>query len=215
MIKGAIFDMDGVLLDSMPLWDRVPELYLESLGITVTENLGELTFAMTIEEGAQYMIDSYELNQTVEEVIQGITEHTLYQYRHSILLKQGALELLSELKEKEVPVTVATTSSRDMAEAAFARLGIDSYIDCIFTADDVGCGKERPDIFIRAAAFMGTKPEETWIFEDALHSVITAKKAGFYTVGIYDISSKNKQEDLKKACDQYVRSLKEVRLLYQ
>lgn len=202
--------MDGVLVDSMPLWNRAPGLYIESLGIKPSENLGEIMFALTMEEGSQYLIDTYCPDKTIPELMQGIVDYMLHHYVEDIPLKPGVLEILKELKEKGLPVTVATTSKLDMAEAAFARLGIDQYIDHIFTADDVGCGKEKPDIFFMAAEYMGTKPEETWIFEDALHSVQTAKKAGFHTVGIYDAASENKQADLKAICDLYVRSMGEV-----
>ena len=210
MIKGIIFDMDGVLLDSMPLWNRAPALYIESLGKTPEENLGTVMFSMTMEEGCRYLIDTYGLDLTVPEIMQGIVDNMLCRYEQDIPLKEGAEELLCFLKEKDLPVTVATTSKKVMAEAAFARLGISKYIDHIFTSDDVGCGKEQPDLFLMAAGFMKTKPQETLIFEDALHAVLTARKAGFKTVGIYDAASEAKQTELKKFCDIYVMSPKEA-----
>ncbi len=210
MIQAVIFDMDGVLLDSMPVWNQAPVLYLQSQGITPEENLGAVMHAMTMDEGTDYLIQRFQLKQTRDELQQGISDCVLEYYRSSISLKPGAFRLLAELKRRNIPVTLATTSLHCMAEAAFRRLEIRQYFDGIFTSEDSGNGKDRPDLFLMAANFMGTQPEDTWVFEDSLHAVQTARAAGFHTVGIYDAASESKQEELKKVSDVYVRSLKEV-----
>ena len=72
MIKGVIFDVDGVLLNSMPVWENLGELYLNRLGIEAEKGLGETLFTMSLEEGTDYMISHYGLKMTPEEVIAGI-----------------------------------------------------------------------------------------------------------------------------------------------
>ncbi len=71
MIKGVIFDVDGVLLNSMPVWENLGELYLDHLGIEAEKNLGETLFEMSLEEAADYLISHYNLEKTVEEVVHG------------------------------------------------------------------------------------------------------------------------------------------------
>ena len=74
MIKGVIFDVDGVLLNSMPVWENLGELYLDHLGIEAEKNLGETLFEMSLEEAADYLISHYNLEKTVEEVVQGLNK---------------------------------------------------------------------------------------------------------------------------------------------
>jgi hypothetical protein len=80
-------------------------------------------------------------------------------------------------------------TERGCAEAALERTGVLGLFAAVVTSDDVDCGKDRPDIFLRAAADLGTAPAETLVFEDALHALRTAKAAGFPTVGVYDAAS--------------------------
>ena len=74
MIKGVIFDVDGVLLNSMPVWENLGELYLDHLGIEAEKNLGETLFEMSLEEAADYLISHYNLEKTVEEVVHGLNK---------------------------------------------------------------------------------------------------------------------------------------------
>ena len=73
-----------------------------------------------------------------------------------------------------------------------------------------GAGKERPDIYLAAAKALGTHPADTWVFEDALYAIKTAKAAGFYTVGLYDETSRNDQEAIAGLADCYVREIQSV-----
>ena len=73
MIKGVIFDVDGVLLNSMPIWENLGELYLNSLGMEAEMGLGETLFTMSLEEGADYLISRYGLKKTREEFIEDLS----------------------------------------------------------------------------------------------------------------------------------------------
>lgn len=101
-------------------------------------------------------------------------------------LKPGVKEALQKLQKKGVGITAATSGNREHIEAAFQRLGIGGYFQKIFTSSEVGVGKSNPLIYQEAAKFLGTELEETYVFEDVLYAIETAKKAGFHTVGIYD-----------------------------
>ena len=100
-------------------------------------------------------------------------------------------------------MTVATSSDYPLIEGAFKRLNIFEYFTEILTCTLVGAGKDSPMIYEKAALLMGTKPEETCVFEDALHALMTAKKAGFYTVGVYDEASAGNQTELRENAELY------------
>ena len=112
-------------------------------------------------------------------------------------------------------MTVATSNNKEEVEAAFKRTGLSSYFERIFTCEEVGAGKTKPDIYLEAAKYMGTKPEETIVFEDVLHAVRTAKKAGFLVVGLYDEASKTEQEQIQKEADWYCREISELPDIWQ
>ena len=83
-------------------------------------------------------------------------------------------------------------------------------ISTIVTTDDAGVGKQEPDVYYLAAKEIGSKPENTLVFEDALHALVTAKRGGFQTVGVYDDASAEKQEEIRKTSDFYIRTFWEI-----
>lgn len=109
-------------------------------------------------------------------------------------------------------MVVATSTDRVHAEAALKRTGIYDYFERIFTCSEVGEGKSKPDIYEEAAAELGTKRTATWVFEDALYAIKTAKKAGFRTVGLYDETSKKEQEKIRGTADIYLKEIEEFPL---
>ena len=207
MIKGAIFDVDGTLLDSMEIWEDVAIRFLKSIGVEAEPDLPEVMFTMSLPEGAAYVKEHYRLTRETDEIIQGVLDIIRKYYEETAPLKPGVTKILEELSGKRIPMTVATSNNKEEVEAAFKRLGIASYFSRIFTCEEVGAGKTRPDIYMKAAEYMGTRPEETVIFEDVLHAIRTAKKAGFLAVGLYDEASKADQEEIKKEADWYAKSM--------
>ena len=94
MIKGAIFDVDGTLLDSMEIWEDVGVRYLNSIGIEAEPDLGTVLFTMSIQEGAAYVKEHYHLSQEPEEIEQGVLDIISNYYKKTALLKSGVKELL-------------------------------------------------------------------------------------------------------------------------
>ena len=186
MIKGVIFDVDGVLLNSMPIWENLGELYLNSLGMEAEMGLGETLFTMSLEEGADYLISRYGLKKTREEIIEDLTREVRDFYVEKVPLKEGVRQYLFELNEKKIPMVIATSGDRKNAESALKRLKVFNYFQAVFTCSEIGSGKTQPDIYLAAALHMDVDPEETLVFEDAYHALLTAKKAGFKTVAVYD-----------------------------
>lgn len=144
MVKGVIFDVDGVLLNSMPVWENLGELYLQKFGIQAEKDLSEILYEMSLKEAAEYLISHYGLKQTVEEVTKGIVKEVEQFYVEKVPLKEGVREYLKELKERKIPMVIATSGDRKNAEAALKRLKVFSYFEGIFTASEIGSGKNQP-----------------------------------------------------------------------
>ncbi len=213
-LQGVIFDVDGTLLDSMPMWENAAARYLEGLGITPEPNLSQILFPMSLTKAAEYMKERYGLTFTVPEIMEGFNETIHAYYRDEAPPKQGAQELLEALKKEGIPMTVATSTDRYHIEAAFERLGWFPFFEELLTCTEIGVGKVQPKIYELAAKHMGLPCEAVWVFEDALHAAQTAKRAGFPVVGVYDRASEKNQALLKETSDIYMERLWSAQQLF-
>lgn len=216
MVRGVIFDMDGVLIDSMPVWENIDGIYLREQGREPKPGLAKELLAKSLPEAAEYIRTEYALPKTAEEIVSEIVAAVHLQYASKIPMKKGALSFLRQLKEHGIRITVATSNERVLAEAALRRLGLLPLVDGIFTCEEAGAGKrENPAVYLQALAFMGTELKETWVFEDVLHGIHTARQAGFQTVGIYDASSSDSQEAIRQEAVLYLEDLRDFEMFYQ
>ncbi len=211
MIKGAIFDVDGTLFDSMDAWHNAGYNYLKSLGITADKNIGDLFFSMTMDEVVEYMQENFDVPKDKEVVARGIHDQVEHYYRDLTELKPGALNLLKKMRDKGIPCTIATSTDRFLIEMGLEKAGISGYFVGIFTTTEVGKGKSFPDIFQNAMDLMGTEARDTWLFEDGLYSMITAKAYGMPVVGVYDRVSHEDQDAIREVADIYVENLEDLR----
>ena len=203
MIKGAIFDFDGTLLDSMFIWDTIGEEYLRSLGKEPHEDLKETFMTLTLEEAAEYYREHYGVTLSVKEIVDGVNAMVEQTYRTKVTLKPGVADYLCRLKENGVRMCVATVTDRYLVEETLERLGVRHYFSEIFTCAEVGFGKDKPVIYQKALEHLGTEKSDTYVFEDLPFALNTAKTDGFPTVGVYDRHEAH-QDELKELADYYI-----------
>ena len=211
MIKGAIFDLDGTLLDSMFIWDTIGEDYLRSIGIEPRENLAETFKTFTLEESAEYYRTHYGVTLSVEKIVNGVNLMIEDFYRNTVLLKEGVAEFLARLSNGGVKMCIATVTDKYLVEAALIRLNVRQYFGEIFTTAEVGCGKNDPKIYRTALAYLGTEKRETLVFEDVLHALMTAKNDGFPVAAVYD-KHEIRQTEMKANGDYYITDYKTVKI---
>ena len=203
MLKGAILDFDGTLVDSMFIWDTIGEDYLRSLGKEPHEDLKETFMTLTLEEAAEYYRTQYGVTLSVKEIVDGVNTMVEGIYRTRVALKQGVADFLAQLKENGTRMCIATVTDRYLVEETLDRLGILQYFSEIFTCAEVGYGKDKPIIYRKALEHLDTAKNETYVFEDSLFALKTAKADGFTTVGVYD-RHENRQDNLKNLADYYI-----------
>lgn len=182
--KFCIFDMDGTLVDSMPIWKSLGKDYLEARGHRPTQAQLAAMGPMTMLEGAAFLMETFGVAGPPERIIEEMHAVMEGHYRTDIPLKPGVRDYLDRLKGEGARLCVATATAEPLARACLERLGVEDCFDFILSCETVGAGKTRPDVYLEAARRLGSAPGETAVFEDALYAARTAKKAGFYTVGV-------------------------------
>ena len=207
MRKGAVFDVDGTLLDSMPIWENASERFLEGLGIEAEPGLNEIMFRMSLDEGAAYLRSAYNLAMTDQEIKEGVLGVIRDFYFYQAQPKPGAGEFLAQMKAREIPMYIATSSNREHIRAAFERLGVYNYFDGLITCEEAGAGKSDPRIFLLAADRMGLEPADIFVFEDVIHAIRTANSAGFVTAGVFDPASSDDNAAIRQESAIYIHSL--------
>ncbi len=208
-IRGAIFDVDGTLLDSMFIWDTIGETYLRSIGYEPREKLNEVFKNMSLFQAARYYQTEYGVTLSIDQIMDGVNAMLERYYRFEVPLKPGVAELLERLRQSGVKLCIATATDRHLVEAALDRCGVLSCFGEIFTCNEVGHGKDEPDIFEAALRFLGTRREETLVFDDALYAVRTAKEAGFPVAAVYD-SHERSQAEVRARSDLYLEDLTQL-----
>lgn len=203
----AIFDMDGTLVDSMGYWRALSTEYLNSRGVAhIPEDIIKRIKPMTMTESAALFIESFGLSGTAEEIAGQMNAMMDGHYRSDIPLKKGAREYLEALQNRGVCMCVASATAEPLMEACLGRLGIRDCFAFLLSCETVGVGKNQPDVYHAAAERLGAKPDEIAVYEDAFYAAETAKKAGYYVVGVFDESSAKNWDRLKELSDEVLFS---------
>ena len=208
--QGAIFDADGTLLDSMQVWRNLGELYLRSRGIEPEEGLSGKLWPLSYEQGCMYLKRNYGLKESVVEIQQGISAMIEDFYRDKVTLKEGVMDFLERLRQKNISLVIATSGDRELLNAALRRNNIAGYFEAVFTCSELNTDKRHPEIFTACAEELGLKPENIAVFEDVLFALETAKNAGFITFGVEDKSSINDKERIIDLADYYVEDWRNI-----
>lgn len=213
----AIFDMDGTLLDSMEMWHTASDKYLVSKGKIPEKNLWDKVKWLNMTETVDYLILKYGLSGRPEEIQKEILRQIQDEYENNLQLKDGVKELLKTLNKNKIPCILATATDRSCVIPCIKRLGIEKYFTAIITCLDLNTSKSKPLIFEKAAELGNSTPENSLVFEDALHALRTAHNAGFKTCAVYDKSDEEKTEPpetdwqrILKIADIKIKSLKEA-----
>ncbi len=209
-IEGAIFDLDGTLLDSMDIWDGFGERYLTLCGIKARPDLEKIIHKLSIWEAAAYFREEYQVPKSEEKIVQEINQMIEKAYLYTIKAKKGASEFLHRLANQKVKMCIATATDRYQVEAALKREGLRSLFEEIYTCSEVGEGKQSPKIYLQAWQNLQTPKEHTWVFEDMLYATKTASSAGFPVIVVQDEKSLADEEQLRKIAVKYVTDYSEL-----
>lgn len=209
-IKGAIFDLDGTILDSMHIWPEIDEDFLGRRGISVPDDYIKEISTMGFHEIAIYTKNRFNLTESIEDIKREWNEMSVMAYSTTIGLKKGAKEYLKFLKNRGIKLSVATASSEQIFIPALENNGVLDLFDAVTTLAEVSRGKGHADIYLKAAEKIGVEPSCCVVFEDIYEGLKAAKNAGFITVGVYEKYSVHPAELVKEQSDLFIYDFDEL-----
>lgn len=196
-IKSAIFDLDGTILDSFGIWERVDVLFLERRGIEVPpdyiDELNRLPYDLT----ASYTKERFSLQSSTAEIYEEWNEIAEDEYS-KVALKDGSLELLSALEERSVRMTVATDLPPRLYTKALSMPCLSRFFSSVSSSSEVGTRKSEPDLYLLSLRRLSAAPEETVLFEDLPAALGTGRKLGIRCVAIEEKATSSGIDELKK-----------------
>lgn len=209
-IKGAIFDLDGTLLDSMGTWAALSADFLRERGKEYSDEFLERLRPLSLREAAALMIETYGIPDSIDEIVDLFLSRVGYFFDHVFELKRGAGEFVRGLRARGVPCCVATAAEQIHTETALKRLGLLDAFDFVLTTTEVGKSKFEPDIFLTAAERLGVAVEGCVVFEDSLYAMTTAKKAGFRVAAIHEPEAAGDLNAIHAVCDVFLTSFEDA-----
>ena len=201
------FDLDGVLVNTEPLYFRFWKEACAFYGYKMSDQqaldmrsldtlLGEELF-----ESFSPDLDYFQVREKRKELMSN------YIQSHPIMLKDGAIEVLSYLKERGNKIYIVTANKIDKALKTLKDVGLDKYVDDIISAKDAKRGKPFPYVYLDACQKVGVNPNEVIVFEDSPNGVKSSHAAGCYTVMVEDMTPYTPDMDY---VDEHVKSLTEL-----
>jgi HAD superfamily hydrolase (TIGR01509 family) len=174
--------MDGLMVDSEPVWYRVERTFAAARGGDWTPELSHQCIGRGTPYTLRRMSDTFGFDVDIARDAAEIKEAFLAHVAE-LVLKPGCLELLDEARGR-VPLAVASSSPRRLIDAVLGRLDIARRFKAVVSGEDVAAAKPAPDIFLRAAAALGVEPERCAVFEDSLAGATAGRVAGMFVVAV-------------------------------
>ena len=206
-IKGAIFDMDGTLVDSLFFWDylwrEIGIKYMNDESFKPTEEIDKHVRTCIYTDAMTAFKEYYNIPGETADFLDFAIGALSGFYEKVVRPKEGAFELLDYLKDGGIKICLASATASAQIKISLKSRGLEKYFDTVLSCADLGSDKTKPDIYLEAMKQLGENADDICVFEDSCVALETAKRVGFKTIGIFDKYNFG-QDRLKAASDFYL-----------
>ena len=207
----AIFDLDGTLINSTGVWNKVDEDFFNRRNVIMPPEFPQVIKTHTLMSGAVYIKDRLSLPESPEDIVKEWHDAAVYAYHNDVRIKPYVKELLKLLKNSYgYKIGLATSNTHELYDQCLVNNGIYDYFDSFTQSDEVERLKGFPDIYEKSAERMGVPKEECIVFEDVYQAVKGARMGNFFTVAVEDSASADDREEIIKIADVYIKSFREL-----
>ena len=183
-LEAVLFDMDGVIIDSEPLWSKAEKQLLARRNLRYSPELKVVMMGRDAREAVGYLIDHYRLAESVDHVIEERNQLIANLFQEHLEPMPHALELVRSVTTAGIKTALVSSSPKPLMGLVMDKLGITGLFDLVLSGDQVARGKPAPDIYLFAAMKLGVSPENCLVIEDAPNGVTAAKGAGMCCLAI-------------------------------
>ncbi len=217
-ILGAIFDCDGTLVDSMPMWKKSATWPFDHAGAQPPAGFYERVEPLTVREMCRIVHEEYGLFASADDVYEQLLAHVRDCYQTQVKPFDGVFAFLDSLRDAGISMVCASSTPVREVRCALEAQGLDGYFQDVISTEEVGRDKEFPDVYLEACRRLGLDEKDPrvrsqiWVFEDAPFGVQTAHQAGFKVVGLMNDHDGRREEDVAPWCDIYAHGYAELSL---
>lgn len=192
MIKAVIFDLDGLLIDSEPLWQEAEMLIFKQVNIILTPELCLQTKGLRIDQVVNYWYQKFPwTNLTQLEVAELIVAKVIELIHLKGQPLPGVNRAISYVKQKQVKIALASSSASRIIQAALHKLNLTDMFAKIYSAESELFGKPHPGVYLTTASKLNVPPQECLALEDSLNGVLAAKAAQMKCIAIPEALQRN------------------------
>lgn len=212
-----IFDCDGTLVNSSPVWGHAQTELLRRHGIDVTVDDFAQFEHLSLEDECQAYHDTWGIGANGEELYLELSDILIDGYS-KVSPREGLLAFLEQAKAAGIATCVATSTPAELVQSALASAGLDRYMEFITTTGEAGRSKQFSDVYELALRRLeerhGHKFERAWVFEDAVFGLKSSGTVGFKRVGIYDPHGRMERDEVRTNCDIFIDSYEDLDLAH-